>query len=639
MKRRPPPSPRPSGKRAGLDADRVFREALAHHQDGDLDGAKVRYRRLLEQDPAHAGARHYLGVLHNQTGDATAAAELIGQALALAPDDAAAHNNLGKVLGDLGRTCEEMACYQRALALRPDWPEARMNLGDVLASLGRLVEAEREYRQVLAHHTGHVEARIRLAGTLRALGRFDEAITQFRRALTACPDHARAWNNLGATYREAGDAPAACAAFRAALRLRPDLAVAHSNLLLALHALPEMTPEALASEHRAFGRLHDRPATVAAAPRVSASPDRRLRVGYVSPDFREHSVSSFFEPLLDHHDRRVVEVFCYSDVRFPDAVTARLQSKADHWVSLPGMDDNDAEARIRADAIDILVDLAGHTAGNRLPLFARRPAPIQVSWLGYPNTTGLSAIDYRLVDAISDPEGEADRRATERLIRLPLGFLCYHPPDAAGPVSPPPLLTTSTVTFGCFNAPAKLNPTVIGVWAALLRRWPSSRLLLKGRGFGERHLGASVQALFDAEGIAAERIVKRPVTTSMAEHLACYDEVDVALDPFPYNGTTTTCDALWMGVPVVTLQGKDHAGRVGTSLLTGLGLTRLVAATIDDYIAIASGLVADAGALAETRADLRDIMRRAPLCDGASFASQIENAFRDMRPPIQAMPT
>jgi predicted O-linked N-acetylglucosamine transferase (SPINDLY family) len=628
MKRKPQAPARPGCTRPGPDADRLFREALACHQSGDSDGAEARYRRLLARDPAHAGALHYLGVLANQRGEPAVAAGLIGQALALAPDDAAAHNNLGMVLGDLGQTDEEIACYRRALALSPHWPEARCNLGDALAGQDRPAEAEREYRQVLAHHPDHVEARVRLAGTLRAQGRFDEAITQFRRAVTGRPDHAGAWNNLGATLREAGDAPAACAAYREALRLRPELTVAHSNLLLALHSLPEMTPAELATEHRAFGRLHARPsASRAAGP---DTPKTRLRVGYVSPDFREHSVSAFFEPLLDHHDRQTIEVVCYSCVRTPDAVTDRLRRKADLWVSLTGLDDDAAEARIRADAVDILVDLAGHTAGNRLPLLARRPAPIQVSWLGYPNTTGLPTMDYRLVDGISDPEGESDALATETLIRLPRGFLCYRPPDAAGPVSPLPMLATGTVTFGCFNTPAKLNAAVIRVWAALLRRLPGARLLLKGRGFGERQLATRLGALFEAEGIAADRILQRPITPSPAEHLACYDAVDIALDPFPYNGTTTTCEALWMGVPVVTLRGAGHAGRVGTSLLTGIGLAGLAAATVDDYVEIAAALAADPTALAVTRAGLRDRMRRAPLCDGAGFARQVETAYRDM---------
>jgi predicted O-linked N-acetylglucosamine transferase (SPINDLY family) len=357
-------------------------------------------------------------------------------------------------------------------------------------------------------------------------------------------------------------------------------------------------------------------------------PGRRLKVGYVSPDFRQHSVAYFVDPLLKGHDQQAVEVFCYAEVARPDAVTARLRGYGGHWLVTVGLSDDDLTERIRTDGIDILVDLAGHTEKNRLGVFAHKPAPVQVTWLGYPNTTGRKSIDYRLVDAVTDPVGEADAWASETLVRVEGGFLCYAGSRGAPEPTAPPCLMTDTVTFGSFNNPAKLSPATLDAWGSLLARLPQARLLLKGRPFADAATRALFLSRLGERGVAAERVELVAWMPSGAAHLGLYNRVDIALDPFPYNGTTTTCEALWMGVPVVTLRGDRHRGRVGASLLTQVGLKDWIASSMEEYLEIADTLAGDPDHLKYLRRTLRPRLAASPLCDGRAFARKIEAAYR-----------
>jgi predicted O-linked N-acetylglucosamine transferase (SPINDLY family) len=340
-------------------------------------------------------------------------------------------------------------------------------------------------------------------------------------------------------------------------------------------------------------------------------------------------VAYFVEPLLRGHDRQKVEVFCYAEVMRPDMVTTRLKGLADRWLVTVGLSDQQLAERIRTDGIDILVDVAGHTTGDRLLVFARKPAPVQVTWLGYPNTTGLKAIDYRLVDEVTDPRGEADAWASENLVRLKGGFLCYGLRDGPEPTSAP-CLRTGTVTFGSFNNLAKVSTATFDAWAKLLCRLPRARLLLKELSFADAATRALVLDRLGERGVPAERVDLMARHPDFAEHLALYHRVDIALDPFPYNGTTTTCDALWMGVPVITLRGHRHAGRVGASLLTQVGLTDLIADSIEEYVEIAVALAGNLGRLDELHRLLRPRMAASPLCDEGAFACKMEAAFRAM---------
>lgn len=636
---------------------------------GAFPEAETSFRRALRLTAPRADIHYLLGKVQGLQGRLPQAAGSYGKALRLRPDFAEAHFGLGTVQQKLGHAEAAEKSYREALRLRPGYAQARFNLGTVLVKQDRWDEAERCYREVLqadpplveAHERlGHLylareraaeaEAAFRaalrvrpgdaetffgLGNALYRQGKLGAAVEAYRRALERQPAHASACHNLAYALMTQGDVAEAMTWYRRALDLDPDLAGARGNYLLALNYLPGVSREAVYAEHcrwgaRSGGHGGNGDARSRHRERRPDDPGRRLRIAYVSPDFRTHSVACFIEALLAHHDRREVEVFCYANLPCPDETTERLKALADHWAWIYGLDDEAAAARIRADGIDILVDLAGHTGHNRLALFARRPAPVQVSYLGYPNTTGLAAMDYRLTDAWADPPGETDAYYTERLVRLPRGFLCYTPPADAPPVGEIPSSRAGRVTFGSFNNLAKMTPEVVRLWARILRAVPDARLVLKNRALTDAATRERYAALFEAAGVARDRLDLRAWADSRAGHLAAYGGVDVALDTFPYNGTTTTCEALWMGVPVVTLAGDRHAGRVGLSLLHQVGLDAHVARDEDDYVAIAAALAGDAAARAALRAALRERMRASPLCDGGAFARDVEAAYRRM---------
>jgi predicted O-linked N-acetylglucosamine transferase (SPINDLY family) len=366
---------------------------------------------------------------------------------------------------------------------------------------------------------------------------------------------------------------------------------------------------------------------------LDSDPARKLRVGYVSADFRQHAVASFIEPIIAAHDRTQVSVTCYSD-GMPDAVTARLREVArpDAWRDVRPLTDEALARQIIDDKIDILVDLAGHTSGNRLLTFARRPAPVQITYCGYPGTTGLAAIGWRLTDALADPPGDADRQHAEQLWRLPHGFLCFQPdPELGTPSRPPCSLNGGTaVTFGSFNNLSKLGDEVLAAWARILEGVPGSRLFLKSRALTDEEPRQRLRRVFADHGIAPQRLEFAPYAATTQDHLSLYSQVDLALDPFPYNGTTTTCEALWMGVPVLSLGGKTHAGRVGASLLNAVGFPELVVGSIDKYVAAAVALAADRERLATYRAELRPRMTSSPLTNPRLITADIESAYREM---------
>jgi protein O-GlcNAc transferase len=349
-------------------------------------------------------------------------------------------------------------------------------------------------------------------------------------------------------------------------------------------------------------------------------------VGYVSPDFRQHAVAFFMAPILTQHDHRVVEVHCYVDQRNNDDTSSQLRRHADHWTMIAGQPDEAVVQRIRQDGIDILVDLAGYTAGSRLGVFARQAAPIQVTYLGYPNTTGLPTIQYRITDRWADPPGETEHLHSEELIRPSSSFLCYAPPTGCPDVVEPPVVQGGRITFGSFNRGRKITDLVVSLWSRLLRELPSSRLLLKP-GPVDR---AALRARFSAHGVGADRIDIVAYSASILHHFADYGSIDVALDTFPYHGTTTTCDAMWMGVPVVTLAGHDHRSRVGVSLLRSTDLAELIAETPDEYVERALGLAQNPDRLRQLRAAQRGVMLRSPLMDAQSFTRALEAAYREM---------
>ena len=537
--------------------------------------------------------------------------------------------DFGNRLRDQGKLEEAVAAFRRAIGIKPDFAEAHSSLGIVLAKQGKVEEAVAAFRRAIGIEPDYAEAHSNLGIMLVSQGKFEEAVAAFRRAIGIKPDFVEAHSNLGTTLARLGKVEEAVAAFRRAIGIKPDFVEAHSSLAFCLNFSDKVTAVELFAAHRDWDERFGHPTSTPKAYANKREFERRLKIGYVSPDFREHSVAFFFEPLLREHDRRAVEVFCYADLVRPDAVSSRLQSNADHWLVTVGLSDDALVERIREDSIDILVDLAGHT-GKRLRVFVRRPAPVQVTWLGYPNTTGLNAIDYRLVDAVTDPAGEADALASETLVRLEGGFLCYGCPKDAPEPGMPPCLATGTVTFGSFNNPAKLSDATLDTWARLLDRLPQARLLLKGLPFTDAATRALFLSRLVEREVAAERVELVGWLQSNAAHMALYDRVDIALDPFPYNGTTTTCETLWMGVPVVTLRGSCHAGRVGASLLTQADLTDWIAGSMEDYLEIAATLAGDPAQLKDLRRSLRPRLASSSLCNGRAFARKIEAAYRAM---------
>jgi len=453
----------------------------------------------------------------------------------------------------------------------------------------------------------------------------------YQKALKIDSQFVDAYNNTGNALKDMRKLSEAETYFRRALKIDPDFSPAYSNLLLNMNYDTQHDKQSIYAEHLRFAEHFQIKFSAESASYPNKKTiNRKLKVGYVSPDFRRHSVNYFFEPVLASHNHETFEIFCYSDVINPDKVTKQLQIYADHWRSIVGISEESVAETVRRDAIDILVDLAGHTGYNRMPLFVRKPAPIQISWLGYPNTTGLSTIDYRIVDSYTDPIGLTDPYNTEVLLRMPESFLCYQPDKESPKVGPLPVFEKRYITFGSFNYFTKTSPEILSLWARILQSVPDAHLFLKAKYFTDSIVYNSVIDLFMQHGIDSERIKTFAHTPSYREHLNMYNDIDIALDTFPYNGTTTTCEALWMGAPVITLQGNAHASRVGTSLLSNIGLTELIATTQEEYVNIAVDLATDRERLCTLREGLRGRMAQSPLTDVKLFTSDLEICYKEV---------
>ncbi len=506
--------------------------------------------------------------------------------------------------------------------------------------------AEQVAQAVAAQHRGeHVLARelylralqiepqnsdaLHLLGVLEYEERnIDDAVDLIEEAISLRPTAALYWMNCGLAYMARGETERAIANLREALRLRPAFPMAHANLLFALNYSAVTTPVETAEEHRKWFRTNILPDLKRMpAPGNIPEPERRLRVGYVSADLGDHIIALFVEPIFANRDPLQVEIFGYDNGTASDKLNSRLRRSADQWRLVAGLDDDALAAAIRADEIDILVDLTGHTRGSRLAVFARRPAPVQITYLGYPATTGVDAMDYRLTDARGDPPGLTEAHYGERLARLPDSLWCYLPLAETPEVTALPAVANGCITFGSFNQPAKLGDGVLELWTRLLTEVADSRLLMAPVPPGyarERYV-----QIFAARGIAPERIVFEP-TLPMLQYQALRSRVDIALDSFPMNGGSTTCETLWMGVPLVTLTGERFVSRAGTSLLTAAGLKEFIARNENEYLAIAAALAADLPRLAQLRARLRGQMRQSPLLDGPRFTRNLEAVYRQL---------
>jgi protein O-GlcNAc transferase len=492
---------------------------------------------------------------------------------------------------------------------------------------GQADRAEQCYKRVLGNGASAV-AFDRLGCFYQSTGRLLEALECQRKAVELEPNRPELCANLAKAMMETGQMRDGLELLKNAVEQMPRNAQAHSNLLFCMHQLPEPDAEQIFSEHVRWGQMYA-PADMARTSHDNVpEPDRKLRIGYISPDFRRNSVAYFFESLLDGHDRGAVEVYGYGNVTYPDQFTERLRSKFDCYHNIAGESNKKVAELILKDGIDILVDLAGHTGDNRLITMAYKPAPVQVTYLGYPDTTGVKAIDYRLTDALADLP-QSQRFYTEELFFLPDGFLCYRPADFAPEVTSPAAKRNGYVTFGSFNNNCKVNLVTIGLWAEVLKLNSGSRLLLKFKGGGDPEIRTRYFSMFEQSGIGRDKIIIYG-WGNPAEHLQLYSKVDIALDTYPYNGTTTICEALWMGVPTITLVGEYHMSRVGLSILSRVGLGFFAASTPKEYVAKATALAQNIEALSQIRSSMRARVATSGLCYAKGFAHSLEAAYRKM---------
>jgi protein O-GlcNAc transferase len=483
------------------------------------------------------------------------------------------------------------------------------------------------YRAAIALAPSSSIAHNNSGNAYRELARFDEALQAYRHALALDASNVEAHNNLGNMLKDRGDAQAAMAAFRRALDLAPNRPDIWSNMLLAMNGWDGASANAIAAEHRRYGAHFSR-LLRPGAPVFPAKPgEGRLRIGYVSSDFRRHAVAAFLLPLVDSHDRQRFSVTCYDNGLQSDDVTERIRASVDRYRNIVGVSDRAVADLVHNDGIDILVDLNGHTARNRLPLFFLRPARVQVTWLGYLCTTGMNEIDYRLCDAYSDPRGTTEDLHTETLWRLPDTLWCYRPHAEAPTIGPSPFARNGCITFACLNNPAKVSPSALAAWAHILNRVAASRLLLMTASHPDRR--EDIARFFESHGVGRDRI-EQIGRLSLGDYLSVYERVDVALDSFPYSGGTTSCDALWMGVPVVTLAGDRAFARSGVTVLNNVGVPEWIADTVEAYVQIATGLAENRDDLVRWRQDLRPRMKASRLLDGARFARDVEAAFQAM---------
>ncbi|MGZ5817241.1 MAG: O-linked N-acetylglucosamine transferase family protein [Burkholderiaceae bacterium] len=572
----------PAPVRASLPA--MMAQALHLCQVGMLHEAELLYRDVLTMHPTNADALNNLGLITVRSGRLEEAREYFQRAIKVNSSQALFHLNLGNVLQDLQQHDDAQRAFRRCIDLQPDLYEAYNNLATLLHKEGRLHEAS----------------------------------ALLKTALIRKPDFPEALNNLGTLYKDLGQLDEAITCLRRAVQLKPDYDAACSNLLFALNYAPGLSLDDVYREHLQFGQR----GAAQARPGKVPHPARKLKIGYVSGDFRQHTVAYFIEPILAHHDRARFEIICYCN-NAADDTTVHLQRHVDSWRDIQFMNAQQAAQQIRNDDINILIDLAGHTAHNRLDIFALRPAPVQLSWLGYFNTTGLASVDYLLSDPVSSPHDDR-QRFSETVLRMPHVRLCYQAPDHAPEPAITPALRNGHITFGSFNLLTKLNGDVIASWAQILNAIPDSRLLLKSRSFSEPAMQTRFIEDFKCHGIARERLILR-THSPHAEMLAEYADMDIALDPFPFNGGLTTCEALWQGVPALALRGSALIGRQSASFLAALEMDDWIAESQQDYVDRAIRHASDLVALAKIRTDLREHMRRSPICDASKFTRDYEN--------------
>lgn len=616
-------------KSGGGNSDYHCNLGVVLRAGGRPDAALGQFERAIALNARHVLALGNRGNLLVQMGRLAEAAASYRAALAVAPQNPGIENNLGNVLRQLGKPDAAISAYQRAVALAPDYVEALGNLGSMLVATGQLDAATGHLERALVLRPGDAPAHANLGSALSRQREYRRAEEHYRAAVAASPNLAPAHAGLGDVLTHQGRLSEAARSYEEALRLAPNEPAALSALLFLRNYSSDTSAVEMAAIARSYGEVVSRGVVRPERYANPPDPERRLRIGLVSGDLRTHAVSSFLGNVLPALHTELLELFAYATSPVRDARTDELAKWIGHWRDAALLEDEHLSAIIAQDGIDVLVDLSGHTMFNRLPVFARKPAPVQVTWLGYSGTTGLETIDYILGDRWVTPQAEA-ADLTEIPWQMPASYLCFSPPGVPIEVGPLPAGRDGPITFGSFNNLNKLSDTSVAAWSQVLGAVPGSRLLLKHRALGEPEIAAKTRERFAAHGIAAERLLLQGRDPSAAAHFDNYNRVDIGLDPFPYNGTTTTVEALWMGVPVLGLKGDRFIAHVGESILNTVGLEDWVADDIESYVAKAAAFATDRGALAELRQKLRPQFLASPLCDAPRFARDLEAAFRSM---------
>jgi predicted O-linked N-acetylglucosamine transferase (SPINDLY family) len=609
------------------------------YNSGNMEEVESVCKKMLTIYPKSLMILNILGGSLNRQGKLQEAIYTFTQAIKLKPDYVDAYYNRGVAFQGLNQPKEAIKNYDKTIQLKSDYVNAYYNRGVALQELNQLEEAVKNYDKAIEIKPDFFDAYNNRGNIFKDVGKYQDAVKSYNKVIQLNPDYVEAYSNKGLILQSLGKLKDAIQSFEDVIQQNPHYVDAYTNLFLTLNYCPELSESEIYQKHLEFEKQFGRHSQITDEKKIKKVKNSKLRVGYLSADFRQHSVAYFFEPLLKSHDKTLIDIYCYYNNTKIDDTTKSLMNEANHWRSIIGLNDKAVVELIRKDNIDILVDLSGHTSDNRLKVFTYKPALIQVSWLGYPNTTGLSAIDYRFTDSIADPVGTSDKCHSEQLIRLPNGFLCYRGNDSIPEQRTLPSIKRGYITFGCFNDFAKVNFQVIKLWSKILRAVPNSHLILKARQLVDPEIKSGCLELFNKEGIDSDRIEFYSTLSKTEDHLALYNSIDIALDPFPYNGTTTTCEALWMGVPTITLKGSRHASRVGASIMTHVGLEEFIVESEQEYIETAVKLTENTVNLAKIRSGLRQQMKNSVLCDEKLFTRNIEKIYFKLYKKYDALST
>ena len=602
---------------------------IALKVQGKMHDAVASYRKAIAIKSDYAAAHNNLGLAFKELGKLDDAVASYLKAINIKPDYDEAHSNLGITLQEQGKLDDAVASYHKALAIKPDYAETHSNLGVAFKDQGKLDDAVASYHKALAIKPDYAEAHSNLGNVFQEQGKLGDAVASYHKAIAIKPDYAEAHSNLGVAFKDQGKLDDAVASCQKALAIKPDYAEVHSNLIFLYSYILDHPIIDLRDEASRYDKLVSAKARpISNHPNIK-NPDRRLRIGMVSGDFKQHAVGHFLTGVLSEINTEHVELFAYSTSSMEDDLTVKIKTCVYKFQKVVGISDEQLSKDIMEDGIDILIDLSGHTGRNRLPLFAWKPAPIQVTWLGYGGTTGIEAMDYVLCDSLVLPPSD-EAHFIEKPWRLPDIWVCFSPPKFDIEVGTLPALANSHITFGSFNNLTKISDKAVECWARILKAVPDSRLLLKNNQLNDTSIQEATRTRFEAHGINPLRIILKSHVIDKKEHFLTYQEMDISLDTFPYSGGTTTIEAIWMGTPVVTLKGDRFISHLGESILHNVGLADWIADTTDDYVEKAVAFASDLEKLSYLRESLRDQLIISPVCDATRFAGNLEDAFRGM---------